>query len=219
MHGFLTRLRKRLTFANLTSITALFIALGGTSYAAISVGSAEIRTGAVGASEIRTNAVGKPEIRTGGVGKSEVRTSAVGKSEIATNAVGKSEIAKDAVDTIELKDGGIEVADLSAAAKSTLTVGRANVTKEGTAAGGNAKSVAHAAATPGVYTVEFDHDVSACTYGATAAAVKNGTTVEPAQNGRITVAPGTANTQVVVNTFAADGTTPADAPFHLLVAC
>ena len=39
--------------------------------------------------------------------------------------------------------------------------------------GGNAKSVAHAAGS-GLYVVDFDRDVSGCTYGATLASVKNG---------------------------------------------
>jgi hypothetical protein len=218
MQALSTRLRKRLTFANLTSALALFVALGGTSYAAISVGSAEIRTGAVGASEIRGNAVGRSEIRTNAVGKSEVRSNAIGRAEIATAGVAKSEIGKDAVGTDEIADGGIELADLSAASRAALTLGRAMVTSTGTAAGGNAKAVTHTPAT-GIYTVEFDRDVSACTYGATLAAVKNGTTVEPAPNGRVTVGAGDANTKVQVHTFGADGTAPADAPFHLIVAC
>jgi hypothetical protein len=218
MQALFTRVRKRLTFANLTSTLALFVALGGTSYAAISVGSAEIRTGAVGPSEIRTNAVGKSEVRSGAVGKSEVRRSAVGRSEIATDGVAKSEIGKGAVGTDELADGAVEPADLSAASRSALTLGRANVTAAGTAAGGNAKSVAHTAAS-GIYAVEFDRDVSTCTYGATLADVKSGTTTDAAPNGRVTVAPGDANTRVVVRTFDAAGTVPQDAPFHLIVAC
>jgi hypothetical protein len=218
MQAFFTRLRKRLTFANLTSTLALFVALGGTSYAAISVGSAEIRTGAVGPSEIRTNAVGKSEARTGAIGKSEIRSRAVGRSEIATDGVAKSEIGKDAVGTDELADGGIELTDLSAASRAALTDGRAMVTSTGAAAGGNAKSVSHAAAS-GVYIVEFDRDVSACTYGATLAAVKNGTTVEqPAPNGHVTVAAGTGTTKVEVHTFDTAGAAQ-DAPFHLIVAC
>jgi hypothetical protein len=208
MQAFLARLRRRLTFANVTSGLALFVALGGTSYAAISVGSAEIRTGAVGKSEIRTNAVGKSEVGSG----------VVGRSEIATNGVAKSEINKDAVGTSELIDGGVELADLSAATRSGLALGRAMVSSTGAAVGGNAKSVSHAAAS-GIYVVEFDHDVSACTYAATLAAVKNGATVEPPPNGHATVAAGDANTTVVVDTFGPDGVTRADAPFHLLVAC
>jgi|SRR3954451_18744916 hypothetical protein len=207
MNGLTTRLRKRLTFANLTSITALFIALGGTSYAAISVGSAQIRT----------NAVGKSEIRTGAVGKSEARSNSIGRSEIATGGVAKSEIADGSVGTEEIADGSVEAADLSTAAKTAFSLGRANVSATGANAGGNAKAISHTG--PGVYVVEFDHDVSACTYGATLAAVKNGTTVEPAPNGRVTVAPGDAATKVQVSTFDATGATPADASFHLLVAC
>jgi len=52
------RLRERLTFANVTAGLALFIALGGTSYAAItlprnSVGANQIRTGGVRSSEVK----------------------------------------------------------------------------------------------------------------------------------------------------------------------
>jgi hypothetical protein len=219
MHALIARLRRRLSFANVTSGLALFVALGGTSYAAVSVGSAEIRTGAVGSSEIRTDAVGRAEVRTGAIGKSEVRSSAVGKSEIATNAVGKAEIAKDAIDTLEIKDGGVELADLSAASRAALTPGRAAVTSAGVAAGGNAKSVTRTA--PGVYSVEFDRDVSACTYAATLAAVRSGTTVEqpPSPIGRVTVAAGDPSTRVLVNTYDETGAAAADAPFHLLVTC
>src|SRR5439155_10908263 len=52
------RLQGRLTYANVTATIALFIALGGTSYAALrlprnSVGSAQIRAGAVRSSEVK----------------------------------------------------------------------------------------------------------------------------------------------------------------------
>src|SRR3954468_22599857 len=54
----LDRLKDKLTYANVTATLALFIALGGTSYAALklprnSVGSQQIRAGAVHSSEIR----------------------------------------------------------------------------------------------------------------------------------------------------------------------
>jgi hypothetical protein len=213
MHALFARLGRRLTFANVTSCLALFVALGGTSYAAISVGSAQIRTNAVGSSEIRARAVGKSEIRSSGVGKSEV----------ATNAVGRSEIAPSAVDTSELRDGGVGLADLSSATRAAFALNRVSVTKAGTAAGGSAKGIVHTAAT-GVYAVEFDRDVSGCTPAATLASVKNGATVEAPTEGHVTVGPGDANTKVLVNTFGAEDTTtgaakPADQPFTLLVAC
>jgi hypothetical protein len=222
-------LRNRLSFANIISLTALFVALGGTTYAAVSlpsnsVGTTQIRTNGVGKSEIRSGAVGRSEISTSGVGKSELAVGAAGKSEIPTNAVGASEIAKNAVGTSELRDGTVDLADLSTATKSAFTPLRAAVTKAGALAAGNATSAAHAAA--GVYTVTFGRDVSACQFSATLAAVKSsGTAVDLPEPGRIVALPGANATQVDVHTYfgAEDATThvppAADEPFHLVVVC
>ena len=77
----LSRLRARLSYANVTASLALFIALGGTTYAATSlprnsVGSKQIRTNAVGASELRHNAVRSAEIRNRSINLRDVALSA-----------------------------------------------------------------------------------------------------------------------------------------------
>ncbi len=56
------KLRSKLTFANVTSALALFVALGGTSYAAItlprnSVGTKQLRSGAVRSTDLRDRTV------------------------------------------------------------------------------------------------------------------------------------------------------------------
>jgi hypothetical protein len=58
----LRRLQQRLSYANITATIALFIALGGTSYAAIqiprnSVGSSQLRSGSVGSSEVKNRSL------------------------------------------------------------------------------------------------------------------------------------------------------------------
>src|SRR5436190_22431342 len=58
----------KLSFANVMSVVAVFIALGGASYAAVnipnnSVGSADIKKNAVKASEIANNAVRTGEVK------------------------------------------------------------------------------------------------------------------------------------------------------------
>ena len=63
-------IRSHLSFANLVSLMALFVALGGTTYAAVtlpnnSVGIKQIKTNAVGISEIRKNAVRSGEVKNG----------------------------------------------------------------------------------------------------------------------------------------------------------
>lgn len=237
MRKLLRRVRGRLTFANTTSLLALFVALGGTSYAATtlaanSVGSRQIRTNAVGSSEIRYSgvrmqdiapgAVGKSEIGTGAVAQNEIRNNAVGPGELRTNSVGADEIQPNAVGTSELQDGGVDLADLSPAAKAAFTLQREAVTRTGIAAGGTATSVSRTS--DGAYTLTFGRDVSACEYSATLAAVANaGATDAPDTATRIQVAPGATATQVDVRTYLDDATThvPAihDEPFHLIVAC
>jgi hypothetical protein len=232
----MSALRSRLTFANVTSAVALFVALGGTSYAALqlpanSVDSREIRTGAVGTSELRTGAAGSAELRTDSVRPAEIRRDAVRGEELATGAAGsgevrdgavrEEEIATGGVGTAELRDGQVALDDLATATRAALTdtasvTFRAAVGSAGGAAGGNATSVSRSAA--GVYAVELGRDVSACQYAATLAAVRVGGALEQPPAGRITAAPGATANSVTVRTFAADAAA-ADAPFHLLVAC
>ncbi len=203
-------------FANVTSMLALFVALGGTSYAAVN---------SVGKSDIRANAVGKSEIRSSAVGKSELQKNSIGSWKLRTDSVGPSEVKKGAIDTTELTDGGIDAADLSDATRTALTDAnavtfRTAVTAAGAQASGNAKAVAKG--TAGVYTVEFARDVGGCQYAATLAGTKSGTTIEPAKVGHITAEPAAEATKVTVTTYnatAAAAPAPTDAPFHLLVAC
>lgn len=218
--------RRRLSFANVTSCLALFVALGGTSYAAInlpanSVGQREIKTGGVGNTEIAANGVRKWEIANNAVGKGEIATSAVGQTEIRNDAVGAGELRANSVGTSEITDGAITPADLSATAKTALGVARAAVTRTGTNAGGNATTVTHTAGT-GLYAVTFDHDVSKCQVAATLASVPNGAAADTPDPGTITVGPGASANQIAVTTYFDDNThapVVTDEPFNVLVAC
>ena len=210
MRNAFSRARQRLSFANVTSVMALFVALGGTSYAAITLPS-----NSVGKSQIRTAAVGQSEVASEAVGNGELRSNAVRPPEIQTNAVGASEIRPSAIDTDELADKGIGAADLSDAAKTTLAdmngvTFRARSTAAGVAAGGNATAITKTGT--GAYTVTLGRDVSACQYSAT---------VEEPTVGFATATPSAENTKVLVKTYnaAVDPTVLADSPFHLLVAC
>ena len=212
-------LRSRLRqprFADVTSLLALFVALGGTSYAALS-----LPGNSVGKGQIRSGAVGKSEARHGAIGKSEIRGSAVGKSEIAASGVGAAEVRRDAIDTTELRDAGIKLDDLEPAARTALAdvaavTFRTSVTSQGSAAAGNAKSTVRRG--PGEYVVDVGRDVSACQLAATLAGVKSGNAVEPAKAGLITATADAGANTVGVSVKDATGA-PLDAPFHLLVAC
>jgi hypothetical protein len=157
------------------------------------------------------HAVGRWEILPNGVARSEIRRDAVGPSELRGNAVSSDEI----------ENGTLQADDLSSAARSALNDVdfRVASTAAGSAAGGNARGIAHTAGS-GVYTVDLGQDVSACQYAATLGGVKSGAAIEPpAANARlVTASPSTDATKVVVNV--ADGTgAPIDSAFHLIVAC
>jgi hypothetical protein len=76
------RVRGNLSFASVTSLLAIFVALGGTGYAAItlpdnSVSAKQIKRNAVGGAEIRKNAVRSGEVRNGTLGVADFRAGAI----------------------------------------------------------------------------------------------------------------------------------------------
>jgi hypothetical protein len=194
MNRPLAHIRARLTYANTMSTLAVFIALGGGAYAATS---------------LPRNSVGTAQLRSNAVGASEIRQGAVRSSEIHDRSVTLRDISVSARATLRGAQGPVGPAGVAG------TAYRAAVNAGGGTPAGNAKSVRHTGGNE--YTVQFDRDVGACVYSATLAAVQNGPTLEQPPAGRITVA-SAGGPSVLVRTFAADGT-PAEAPFHLLVAC
>ena len=74
------RLRSRLSYANVTASLALFIALGGTGYAAVT-----LPRNSVGSAQLRSNAVGTKEIRRGAVRSGDIRNRSIRLSDLATN--------------------------------------------------------------------------------------------------------------------------------------
>ena len=55
---------QRLTYANVMSTVALFIALGGTTYAVSNIGSADIRDNSVRSADLRNNDVRGGDVRS-----------------------------------------------------------------------------------------------------------------------------------------------------------
>lgn len=208
MKSWFSRVRPRLRFANVTSTLALFVALGGTSYAA-----AQLPFNSVGKGQIKANAVGKSEAAANSIGTSELRRSGVAAPDIKTGAVGPSEVRPNAIDSDELADGGIGAADLSDAAKTAVAglnavTFRASAAADGTAPAGNAKGISKAGT--GEYNVDLGTDVSACQRVAS---------VSGATAALATVAPGASSNVITVRTFAVPGGAAADAAWQLLVAC
>jgi hypothetical protein len=91
-------LRRRLTFSNVVSFLALFVALSAGSYAAI---------------KLPANSVGSKQLKTKAVTNTKLGSNAVSSPKLASNAVTGPKIAADAVDATKVKDGSLTGADIN----------------------------------------------------------------------------------------------------------
>jgi hypothetical protein len=79
----------KLTYANVTSTLALFLALGGVSYAAISVGSKQLRNNSVRTQDLRNNDIRSKDIRNRTIVNRDVLTNSLGGLQINENTLGR----------------------------------------------------------------------------------------------------------------------------------
>jgi hypothetical protein len=94
------RFRKHLTFANVVSLMALFIALGGTAFG------------------LARNSVGSKQIRNKAVKKVDLHKNSVTFPKVANNAIGSNEVQQDSI-----TGGDISEASLDSTIQRSLTSG------------------------------------------------------------------------------------------------
>jgi hypothetical protein len=137
------RIRNHLSFANVISMIALFVALGGTTYAAVSlpknsVGAKQIKKravrgkhinkNAVSASKIQANAITGAKVADGSLGSLDILDNNLTAADLADNSVGAGETAPNSVGTAEVIDGSLGKADLVAGLLDhAITVQRTDV--------------------------------------------------------------------------------------------
>jgi hypothetical protein len=102
-----------------TSLLALFVALGGTVYAAATIGASDIKRNAVRSKHIKSNNVKRADIAANAVNAAKIASNAVANSELGDNAVTSAEVAGSAIGSSEISDGSIGPADLGVPAQWT----------------------------------------------------------------------------------------------------
>jgi hypothetical protein len=117
-------LKRHLTVANVLSITAVFIALGGSAFAAVKLQAGQVKAvniarQAVTNAKIKTQAVTSGKIKNGGVVNADLGAGAVSNSKLANGAVGSSKLAKEAVTSSALAKKAVTEAKLSPEAVGT----------------------------------------------------------------------------------------------------
>ena len=193
----LAALRHRLTYANVMATLALFVALGGASYAAL-----ELPRDSVGASEIKRDGVRGSEIRSGAVRSAEVKDRSLEAPDLSFQA--RRSLRGNRGDTGPVGPAGEKAIKYFATMAANGTRVRGNATSGGNRPENGRFSVGFGEISPA--------DLRGCVFTATL-----GTTDDSAvPPGRITVHQDPDG--VGVRTYDPAGN-PTDLPFHVIAAC
>src|SRR3954470_1599348 len=142
----MTRLREQLSYANVMATLAVFIALGGSSYAAF---------------RLPRNSVGAAQIRAGAVRSSEVKNGSLRSADLSAG-------------TRRALRGAAGPAGAQGPAGAPAAKFFAVVNAAGGFVRGNATSGGHASSGSGSYVIGFAQDVSGCAFSATLVAPESG---------------------------------------------
>jgi hypothetical protein len=154
------------------ALIALIVAMSGTTYAAVRIGTKQIKDNAVTSPKIRNGAVTRLDlarnsvvtakivaaavtglqIKDASVGNADLGTDSVSASKVRNGAVGNGELATDAVTTSKLRAGAVGNSDLADSSVGSSKVADGSLTaadiKDGEVVEGNGRVVAIAATLP-----------------------------------------------------------------------
>jgi hypothetical protein len=132
--GFLHRVKSRLTYANAMATIAVFVALGGTSYAAM-----KLPANSVGSDQLKDTSVGAAKLKGGAVTSPKIAKEAVNGSKIALSTLGTVPSAQFAASANDAKTlGGLSNLQIINQAKSEAVGGSKLKCPSGTTASGGA---------------------------------------------------------------------------------
>jgi hypothetical protein len=144
----LKQLRRHLTFANIMSCVALFLALGGAAYAAKTatkvrtrnlangaVTAAKLHGGAVTNPKLRNGAVTNPKLRNGAVTGVKIAPATIGSAQLADGSVRSGQLGGQVVTEAKIKNGAVSENKLGAEAVTAAKVKNEAVTAAKLSAG------------------------------------------------------------------------------------
>jgi hypothetical protein len=110
------RLRGKLTFANLVSFLALFVALSGFAVAAT-----QLKKNSVGTKQLKMNAVTTAKIKNEAVTTEKIKNEAVTDGKLANGSVGAAQLQANSITGTNVRDGSLGAADLAPGTIPTQT--------------------------------------------------------------------------------------------------
>ena len=173
------RVRAHLSYANVMATLAVFIALGGASYAALelprhSVGSKQLKKKSVATRHLKNKSVGTDQLKERSVGGGRMKLNSVGADQLQQNSVGPNslqgtavntdQLAPDAVTADRVRDFTLQYSDIDPTQVAPRLF--AHVSSSGIL-GESAGVVSAGRLSKGQYFVDFNRDLRGCVAVAT----------------------------------------------------
>jgi hypothetical protein len=124
----LARVRSRLTYPHVTSTLALFVALGGTAYAAATIGSAEVINNSLLSEDVKDATLTGADLRENTIGSGRIADGSIIGSDIKQNTIGSLRVADNSLLSADIKNDALTGDDID---ESTLDVGAVGVDPPG----------------------------------------------------------------------------------------
>ncbi len=98
--------RRRPSYANVMSTIAVFLALGGSSVAALRVSSAQLKDNSVRSRDIRNNDLRSKDLRDGEIRGRDLRDNSVGGADVTDGSLTGTDIAPESLDGASIANLG-----------------------------------------------------------------------------------------------------------------
>jgi hypothetical protein len=125
----MSRLKRSLTFSNAIALLALFIALGGSVYAASNkIDGAQIKAKSMPGNRIQPNTVTATQIKKGTIGEAQIKAGAISGKLIKSGAVTSQQIQANTITGAQIKAGSISGAQVQSGSLGATQINQTTLT-------------------------------------------------------------------------------------------
>lgn len=125
----MSRLRKTLTFSNAIALLALFIAMGGSVYAASNkIDGAQIKAKSLPGNRITPNTVTATQLKKGTIGEAQIKAKAVSGKLIKPGAVSAKQIRSGTITGAQIKAGSISGTQIQSGSLGATQINQTTLT-------------------------------------------------------------------------------------------
>ena len=122
-------LKKSLTFSNAIALLALFVALGGTVYAASGkIDGSQIKAKSLPANRLQPKSVGAAQIKSGAIGAGQIKSGAVGAAQLKAGAVSANQIQAGTITGAQIKAGSISGTQIQSGSLGSTQINQTTLT-------------------------------------------------------------------------------------------